>query len=179
MAGEALGRDRHELAGGAAFVAGVAVDSGVSSGQRKTIVVLLDVLIRHLPSAHGVALFAIGAHLSPVNVGVAILATMAHVRENHLDVTLCTSDGSVHATQWVFCLIVVELGHRADGPPRTGGVAVLTRNIKIAVRAVRTSRGLRSCTFRESKKRKNNNEHEFRFYPSAHDVPLALFHYPQ
>ena len=74
VAGGACGRHRLECAGGAVFVASIAVDGSVGAGQREAIVVLLNVFNRDLPSPHGVALLAVGAQLPLVNIGMAILA---------------------------------------------------------------------------------------------------------
>ncbi len=125
MAGIALRRHRLEAAIGSAFVTGVAVDGRMSSGQRKTIRMLLDLLDGNLPSADRVALLAIGAQLALVNVGVAILTALAHAGENHLDVTLCAGYRGVHTAQGIPRLVMVELGNRADRPPAVCGVAVL------------------------------------------------------
>jgi hypothetical protein len=59
MARVALRRHCDELAVGRAFMAGIAVHGRVRSGQRKAIVVLLDLLDRDLPSADGMALLAV------------------------------------------------------------------------------------------------------------------------
>ena len=155
VAGEALRRHGLEPTVGATLVTSIAVDSGVSSGQRETIVVILDVLVGDLPSAHGMTLFAIGTQLAAVNIGVAILAAFTDIGENHFDVTLGARDGGVQATQRIPGLIVIELGNRADGPPCGCGMAVLTGDCKIAVRAARASSSLRSRNSRKCGKREN------------------------
>jgi len=48
----------------------------------------------------------------------------------------------VHAAQWVAGLIVIEFGNGADRLPRIGGVAVLARDIQVAMGAMRPG-GLR------------------------------------
>jgi hypothetical protein len=59
VARSASRRHRFKLAVGRALVARVAIDSRMRTGQWKTIIVLLDLLSRHSPSAYGVALLAI------------------------------------------------------------------------------------------------------------------------
>jgi hypothetical protein len=59
VTGETLDRQRFKFTLGGAFVAGVAGDGRVGSCQRKAVIMLLDLLHRNLPSADGVALFAI------------------------------------------------------------------------------------------------------------------------
>ena len=61
VAGVARGRQCLELAGGAPFVTGIAVDRSVSTGQRETIVVLLNILDCNRPSADAMALLAVGS----------------------------------------------------------------------------------------------------------------------
>lgn len=92
MTGIALRRHCFELAVGSALVAGVAVDSRVSTGQRETIVVLLDIFVGDLPSTDGMALLAIGTQLPAVHVSVTVLTALSHVGEDHLDVALCAGD---------------------------------------------------------------------------------------
>jgi len=61
VARETLDRHRLKLALSCCLVAGVAVHRGVRSGEREAVVVILDLLHRHIPSPHGVALLAIGS----------------------------------------------------------------------------------------------------------------------
>jgi hypothetical protein len=49
-------------------MAGFAVDRGMGSQRWKPIHVLVDRLHGNLPASHGVAIFAAGAKLSPVDV---------------------------------------------------------------------------------------------------------------
>jgi hypothetical protein len=58
-----IARSRHglEFAVGAAFMAAIAIDRGMSSSQREAIIVLLNIFNCDLPSPYGVTLFAIGA----------------------------------------------------------------------------------------------------------------------
>ena len=118
-------------------MAGVAIHRGVRSGQRKAVVVLLDLLNRNLPSANRVALLAIGSQLPPVNIRVAVLASLPNVGEHRLYVALGAGHRLVHAAQRISRLIVIEFGNGADRLPSARGVAVLARNVQIAVRAVR------------------------------------------
>ncbi len=179
VAGVALRRHRLELAVGAALVTGVAVDGSMRSGEREPIIVLLNVFVRDLPSAHSVALFAIRTQLAAMNIGVAILAALPDVRKNHLHVALRAGDRSVHATKRIFGLIVIELGYGANGFPGARGVAVLTRHGQTSVRTMRPARGLRYGTVHVNEQRQNEQQHEFWFNPSAHELPLAFVLLPK
>ena len=96
MAGIARRRHDLELTGRTALVAGVAIDSGMGASQRESVVVLLHVLNRNLPATNCVALFAISSELALVNIGVAVLATFADIRKNHLHVAGSAGYGRVH-----------------------------------------------------------------------------------
>jgi len=72
MARIALRRQPLELSCRGALVAGIAFQSRMSAHQREAVEVILNRLYRDVPAIHGVALFTIGAELSPVNVRVAI-----------------------------------------------------------------------------------------------------------
>jgi len=171
-----VARSRHglETAVGAILMAGIAVHGCVSTRQREAIVVILNIFIRDLPSPDGVTLFAICAQLATVNVSMAILAALAYVGENHLHVTLSTGDRGVHAAKRIASLIVIEFRNSADRLPCARSVTVLTRYGQTPVRTVRAAGSLRSRSFCKQEKRKNQQEHEFRFYPSAHELPLAF-----
>lgn len=136
-------RHRLKLAGRPAFVARVAIDDGMRSGERKTVVMILNLLHRDLPSADAMALFAIGSQLPPVNVSVAILATLSHIGEDWFYVTAGTGDGLVQSAQWVACLVVIKFRNAANGFPGIRGVAVLAGHTQFAVRTVRSGRRLR------------------------------------
>ena len=138
VAGIALRRHRLKLAVGRALMAGIAVDCGVRSGQREPVIVLLDLLNRNLPAAHRVALLAIRSQLPLMNVCVAVLTSLSDVGEHGLHVTLDAGHRLVHAAQWVSCLIVIEFWNRTDRFPSSSCMAVLTRNVQISVRTVRT-----------------------------------------
>ena len=174
VAGIALGRHGLEAAIGGSLVAGIAVEGCVSPGQRESIVVLLNLLDRDLPSPYGVALLAIGPQLALVNIGVAILAALPDVGEDHFDVALGAGNRGVHTTQWIARLVMVEFGNGSDRLPGVWRVAVLTGDGQVPVGTVRASGFLRSRARRESREDKDQNESEFCCDPSAHDLPLAI-----
>lgn len=117
VAGIAGRRHRLEPAVRSTLVAGVAVHRGMRSDQGEAVIVLLDLPHRHLPPEHGVALFAICAQLPPVNIRVAILAALANIGKDGLDMTLCAGHRPVHAAKRITGLIVIEFRNRADGSP--------------------------------------------------------------
>ena len=152
VAGIAIGRHRLKLAGRRAFVAGIAVHRRMRPGQRKAIVMLLHLLDRNRPSPHRVALLTIRAELPLVNIGVAILAKVADVCEQQLDMALHAGHRLMHPAQRIPRLIVVELGNGADRPPGICCVAVLAGDVQIAMRTVRACCRLRNRLLRKSKR---------------------------
>ena len=152
VAGEARRGHRLELAVGRVLVAGIAIHRGVRARQRETVVVLLNLLDRNLPSADGVALLAIRTQLTLVNVGVTVLAALPDVGKHRLDVALRARHILVQAPQRVASLVVIELGDGADRLPALGSVAILTWNIQIAVRTARAGMALRLPTHGEPRK---------------------------
>ena len=107
----------------------------VRAGQGKTIVVIFDLRQRNLPAFHAVALFATGAKLTFVDVGVAIGAFRSDIGEYRLGVALRASYTLMQSAQRILSLIVVEFRNRADRFPTFDGMAILTGNVQISVRA--------------------------------------------
>jgi hypothetical protein len=121
-----------------------------------------------------VALFAVRAQLPLMNIGVAVLATLADVCEHHFYVARSASYSSMHAAQRIMRLTVIELRNRADWPPAICGMAILAGKRQLAMRTMSALGSLGSCPSRESGKCKNDEEKKFRCYPSAHELHLAF-----
>lgn len=125
-----------KLAIGSALVAGVAVDGCMRPSEREAVVVLLNLLDRNLPASNGVALFAVGSQLTPVNIGVAILTTLTDVGEYRLHVALRAGYRLMHAAKRISRLSMIELRNCANRPPRVRGMAVLAGSVQISMRTV-------------------------------------------
>lgn len=146
MAGVALCRQALELAHGGALVTRVAIDRGMRANQRKAVQVLIDLLNGNMPALYGMALFAIGAHLPLVNVGVAVGALRTDIREHHFGVALRASHAFMQPAQGIFGGVMVEFRDGADGLPAADSVAILTRNAETTVGTSRIGRRLRLPT---------------------------------
>jgi hypothetical protein len=109
----------------------------VGSHKRKPVLVLIDLLDRHLPTFHGVALLTAGAELPLVNVSVAVCAFCAHVGEYQLGVALRARHALVHTAQRIAGLVVIELRHIADWFPSAESMAILAGDIQRPMRAAR------------------------------------------
>jgi hypothetical protein len=121
-------RQSQILANRRALVAIIALHRGVRAQQRKTILVVLQLLNRDIPSLHRMALRAVRTHLAPVDVIVAILAVLAYVGEHRFDVALRAFHFFMHPAQGIAGFAVVKFGDGTDGTPFRGGVTVFTRN---------------------------------------------------
>ena len=117
-------------------MAGVAIHRRVRPGQRKAVVVRLDVFDRYAPPAHRMALLAIRAQRALVDVGVAVLALCGDICEYRLHVAVGAGHIDVHAAERVLRLIVIEFGNGADRLPPLRRVAVLAGNVQVAVRTL-------------------------------------------
>lgn len=117
----------------------LALHRGVRAQEREAVLVIFHLLDGDIPPLYGVASRAIRAHLSLVNIGMAVLTILSCVGEHGLDVALRASHFFVHATEGILGLVVVELRNGADGPPARSRVAVLARNRE---RPVRTASAL-------------------------------------
>ena len=160
-----------ELAVGRVLVAGIAIHRCVRAGQREAVVVLLNFLDRHSPSAHAVTLLAIRAQLMLVDVGVAVLAACPHVAEHGFHVALRTSHIPVHTAQRIAGLVVIEFRNRADRLPTLRCMTVLTGDVQIAVRTVG------SGLVRSARKRRQKKEQRYcqarELSRSLHCVPVT------
>ena len=114
----------------------IALQNGMCAEQRKSVEMLLNRLDRDLPSEDGMALGAILAELSAMNVGVTIGAVLADVGKNRSCVASRAGNFFVHAAKRVTRGVVVEFGNGANGGPAGVRVAIFAGNVE---RAVRTS----------------------------------------
>ena len=126
-----------ELPDRLALVAVRTVQSGMASHQRETVVVFPHPLQNDAPSFDRMTLCAVGPHLTAMNVGVAVGTVRSGVREHRLGMTLGTSHSLVQAAKRVLRLVVVELRECADRFPASGRMAVLARDIQVAMGAPR------------------------------------------
>jgi hypothetical protein len=113
----------------------LAFHGGVGADQGKKIGMVSYLLPRGEPALHNMALGAIRAKLAQMNIGVAIGAILADVREDRLRVALRAGDSRVSAAQLVLCFVMIEIYFRAEGSPRGGLMTVLAGHGQWTVRA--------------------------------------------
>lgn len=136
VAADAIGGHGRELAESGILVAVLAGCRCVRSSQREAVLVLVDLGGGNIPSSDRVAVLAGPGHLAAVDVSVAVRTPGADIAEDHLRVAVHAIDTFVHATERKLRLgIVVEFRDGANRLPAVNGVAVLARDIQVAVRA--------------------------------------------
>ncbi len=110
----------------------------MSAKQWKPILVIFDLLRGQFPTLHGVALSAIRAHLTAMDIRVTVRAVLAHVGKNRLNVALNAFHFFMQTAQGILRFIVIKLGNGANGAPAGRGVAVLAGNVDRAMRIARS-----------------------------------------
>ena len=159
-------------------MAGVAIYRGVRADERKAILMVLNRLRRNIPPLNGMALLAVRSHLPPVNVGVAVRALGADIREHQLDVALGALHLLVHSAQRVTGLVVIELRDAPDRLPAGVGVAVFAGNADIAVRILggRSLRRSSTWSLREGNTRgEREQKNELSSYSTGREPRHRVF----
>jgi hypothetical protein len=110
------------------FVAALAFHSGVRTKQWKEIHMVADLLLGSEPALHDVALGAIRAELTQMNIGMAIGAILADIGEERLGVALCTGNSFVSASKRKLRLIMVELRNITNWTPASSRMAIFARS---------------------------------------------------
>jgi hypothetical protein len=96
--------------------------------------VLLDRLNRDVPTQDSVALGAVGAKLTAMNIGVAVRAVLADISKDRPEMALRAVDFFVHAAKGISRRVVAEFRNGANRAPACVRVTVLARNGQGAVR---------------------------------------------
>ena len=123
-----------ELSDGSRRVACITIHHRVRTDQREAILMLVDVVHRHRPAVHVVTQVALGTIFASMNVRVAVLALLAGICENRIDVALLTWDLRMQTTQRKSRLAVIKFRLRTQRQPTFAGMAVLTCNFQRPVR---------------------------------------------
>lgn len=129
-------------------MAGGAIERRVRAHQRKTVLVLFDLLNRDLPPLHRVALLTRCSELPLVDIGMAIRAFLTNIGKDGFGMALRAGHAGVHAAQREPRLIVVEFRYSSDRLPATDGVAVLASDTQWTVGASRGHRSSPLCRTR-------------------------------
>jgi len=127
-------RKPHILSNCGVFVALFALDHCVSTEERKSVEVLFDRLHRYAPAQNGVALGAVGAILTAMDVRVTVRAVLPDIGKDGLGVTLGAVNLFVHAAEGISRGVMIEFGDSANGTPTRAGVAIFAGNFQWAVR---------------------------------------------
>ena len=111
-------------------MARVTIYNRVRTDQREAVLVLVDVVHRHCPAVDVVTQVALGTIFASMNVGVAVLALLARVGEDRVDVAFLAGDLGVQASQRKRRVAVIKFGLRTQWQPSFAGMAVLTRDLQ-------------------------------------------------
>lgn len=112
----------------------------MSTYERETILVLIDVVNGNLPAVAVVAEFAFGAVFATMQIGVAILAFYRSIAENEVLVAVGALHFRVPAAQRKLRARMIKLKLGAQRLPALRGVTLLAINVElIAVGAMKGS----------------------------------------
>ena len=137
VTGVALERKTLKLTDRRPLVTTVALQRGMSTDQREPVLVISNGLNGDLPPLHAVTAFTGCAHLPVMNVGVTIPAPRTCVGKDRFRMTLRARHVLVHPEKGVAGLAVIEFRNCAYRFPSENGVAILARNVQVAVGAAR------------------------------------------
>ena len=121
-------------------MAGIARDRSVSADQRKAVQVILHGSRGRAPALNRVAVLALSAELSPVEIRMASRALRPGLGKNVRDVARFTGHVLMHPAQRKLSSVVIKLGLRAQRREARGGVTVLARDRNRPVRIPRRLR---------------------------------------
>ena len=138
VAAIAVGRQAEavELPDSPHFVAGIAVHHCVRADEGKTILVLVDVMDRYLPTVCVVAQLALRSVLAPMQIGMTVLALVWSIGEFQIRVAVEACHNSVTSPQGKPGLCMVEFDLVLDYLPVCRGVAGDARQIQRAMRTL-------------------------------------------
>jgi hypothetical protein len=112
----------------------------MSTDQRKSILMLIDVVNGNLPTIGVVAEVTLGAILAAMQIGVAVLALDGGVAEIEVLVAVGALHSGVPATQRKLGFRMVEFKFGAQRLPALSAVTLLAPNLELAtVRAMKRS----------------------------------------
>ena len=129
----AVGAQASELADGRACVTGDAVESSMSAEQRKTILMVLDVLDRDTPALDRVTFLAAGSKLPAMKVRVAVRTFRAYARENRIRVAGLAVEFCVCAAKRKSSFLVAEVRETPYGLPARLRVTALTTKLQFSM----------------------------------------------
>jgi hypothetical protein len=91
------------------LVTGITVDGRMRPDQREAVLMLVDVVDRHLPSGVTMAKIALGGILATMDIRVTVLALMAGFSEHQVTVAVLATNTLVHPTQRETSFAMIEL----------------------------------------------------------------------
>lgn len=124
MAGVASRGQAYELSDRGIDVAIVALQQSMRPYQGKPVFVIAYLLQRDLPTLDRMAVFAVSAELTAMNVRVAVGASRTDILEDQTDMAFDAGHLFVHSAQWITGVVVIKLWIRPDRFPTGECVAI-------------------------------------------------------
>ena len=118
--------------------------------QRKTILVLVDVMDRHLPAACVVAQLALRTVLAPMQIRMAVLTSIWGIREFQIRMAVAACHHRVASPKGKPGLCMVEFDLVRDYLPVRRGVAGDARQIQRAMRTLSRRKGPRGLAMQDT-----------------------------
>jgi len=146
-----------ELYHRANFMARVTIHDSMCADERKTILMLIDVVNRYLPAICVVAQFAFRAILPAMQVRMAVLTFFWHVVEVEVGMTINALYYRVATAQREPGLRVLELHFLPQRLPSLLRVTLLAGDIELV--SVRTVTHIAICLLRDTKSRAKRQKH--------------------
>lgn len=174
MARRAGSAQAYKLPDRFSLVATLAIDRGMGSHQRESVLVPLDGLQRGIPAADRVASVAFSTELPAMNVGMAISAFGSYFREDKVLMALAAVDALMHAAYREGSLIVVEIRMGPNVVPADLGMATSTGNCQISMRTSCPPLDDLSVGKVQPRQKKKKSEEKISTQ-SRTDVPTSMF----
>jgi hypothetical protein len=146
-----------ELSDSANFMARVTIHESMCADERKTILMLIDVVNRYLPAICVVAQFAFRAILPAMQVRMAVLTFFWHVAEVKVSMTINALYYRVATAQREPGLRVLELHFLPQRLPSLLRVTLLAWDIELV--SVRTVTHIANCLLRDRNSRAKRQKH--------------------
>lgn len=138
VATDTLGRQALTIKGPdrAYLVAGITVNRRMRPDEREAVLMLIDVVDRHLPSGVAVAQITLGSIFSPMDIRVAVLTLISDFGEHQVGMTILTTNALVHPTQSEASLAMIELKNATKRFPTLRSMAILAGCLQYTVRTL-------------------------------------------
>ncbi len=135
------------------FVTRFAFHRSVGANQREEVLMVANLLLGSKPALDDMALGAVGAEFTQMNVSMTIRTIFPDFRKYHVGVALLAGKTPVASPKRVTGFIMIESKNCPDGSPGGGNVAIVARHLKRAVGVRRRRPLLGGSAYRKRRKK--------------------------